>query len=127
MLFWRKIFVQRYLVRNGSPRTEGGSSCGVSVWFEVALELEEVSHPGPTTGPTRWDTSSDGGAFNRLFEVRLPSGRCQSPTAIRTRGRCGHDRGRHRFQRQWPTVEESRKRFLVIMLSNFEKGSLFGQ
>ena len=33
MLFWRKTFVQR-LARNGSPRIEGGSSCGVSVWFK---------------------------------------------------------------------------------------------
>ena len=52
----------------------------------------EASHPGPTTGPTRWDTSSDEELVSRLCEVRLHP----PPSA---RGRCGHDRGRHRFQR----------------------------
>ena len=75
MLFWRKTFVQRHLARDGSPRIEGGSSCGVSVWFE-GHSSGEASHPGPATGPTRWDTSSDESVLRRVFLLCVHSYFC---------------------------------------------------
>ena len=45
-------------------------------WFEGHSSWRSFS-PGPTTGPTRWDTSSDEELFSRLCEV-----------SICTRGRC---------------------------------------
>ena len=54
MLFWRKTFVQGHLVRDGSPRIEGGSSCGVSVWFEGHSSWRSLS-------PASYDQSHEMG------------------------------------------------------------------
>ena len=65
--------MQRHLARDGLPRVEGGSSCGVSGVVCLGTRVGEASHPGPATGPTRLDTSSSRSLSARLCEVRLHS------------------------------------------------------
>ena len=43
-----------------------GSRCGLR-----GTRVGEAPHPGPATGPTRWDTTSDEEPVNRLCEVKL--------------------------------------------------------